>query len=189
MEEYINATENLFNQIWQNMPFALEIIAILWIIHIINSLLKYRLNIFGIYPRTIHGLFGIVFAPFLHANFNHLFLNSIPLFVLISLVATKGHITLYYISGCIIIISGFLIWLLGKKAIYIGASSVVMGYFGYLLADAYFKRGPQAIIIAILCLFYLSSLFLSLFPSTKKNVSWQGHVFGFAAGIATMFLI
>lgn len=189
MEEYINALTKIIADIWQNMPFALTIIAILWVIHIINSIFKYRLNIFGIYPRTIHGLFGIIFAPFLHGNYNHLFLNTVPLFILISLLAINGHIHFYYVSGTIILIGGFLIWLFGKKAIHVGASSLIMGYFGYLLAKAYLTQSPETIIIAILGLFYLSSLFLMLFPSTKKNVSWEGHVFGFIAGIATMYLI
>lgn len=189
MEEYINALTKIITDTWHNMPFALEIVGIIWAIQIVNSIIKYRLNIFGIYPRSVHGLIGIPLAPFLHANYNHIFLNSIPLFILISLIASSGHLTFYYISLTIILLSGSLIWLFGKKSIHIGASSLIMGYFGYLLAEAYFKRNPNTIILAILCLFYLSSLFLALFPSGKKNVSWEGHVFGFIAGIATMYLI
>ena len=182
--------ENIATEIHQlilamkiNTVFALELVSILWFIHIINCMMQYRLNVLGIRSRKLSGLPGIIFAPLLHGDFNHLFFNTIPLFVLSALILPEGRITFYYVSGTITILSGFLIWLFGRRGIHIGASSLIMGYFGYLLAKAYFHVTATTIILAGFCLFYFGGLFLSLFPGAKKNVSWEGHVFGFASGI------
>jgi len=182
--------ENIATEIHQlilamkiNTVFALELVSILWFIHIINCMMQYRLNVLGIRSRKLSGLPGIIFAPLLHGDFNHLFFNTIPLFVLSDLILPEGRITFYYVSGTITILSGFLIWLFGRRGIHIGASSLIMGYFGYLLAKAYFHVTATTIILAGFCLFYFGGLFLSLFPGAKKNVSWEGHVFGFASGI------
>ena len=144
-----------------NTVFALELVSILWFIHIINRMMQYRLNFFGIRSRKLGGLPGIILAPLLHGDFNHLFFNTIPLFVLSDLILPEGRVIFYYVSGTITILSGILIWLFGRRGIHIGASSLIMGYFGYLLAKAYFHVTATTIVLAGFCLFYFGGLFLS----------------------------
>ena len=172
-----------------NILFALKLVGFLWALHIINSLTKYDLNALGLRPRTLRGLPGIVFAPFLHGDFNHLFFNTIPLLVLSDLILPEGKIIFYYVSGIIILLSGFSIWLFGRKGIHIGASSLIMGYFGYLLSQAYFRFTATAIVLAGFCIYYFGGLFLAVFPGAKKNVSWDGHLFGFLSGIFTAYYL
>jgi membrane associated rhomboid family serine protease len=172
-----------------NTLFALELVGILWLIHINNCIMQYRLNVLGIRPRTLSGLPGIMFSPLLHGDFNHLFFNTIPLFVLSDLILPEGKIIFYYVSGTITLLSGSLLWLFGRRGIHIGASSLIMGYFGYLLAKAYFNLTATTIVLAGFCLYYFGGLFLSLFPGAKKNVSWEGHVFGFLSGIFTSYYL
>jgi membrane associated rhomboid family serine protease len=188
--------ENLATELQQlaismqiNMFFALKLVGILWLVHIINWMTKYHLNPLGIRPRSVAGLPGIVFAPLLHANFGHLFFNSIPLFVLSDLILPEGKITFYYISGTIILLSGLLTWLFGKRGIHIGASSLIMGYFGYLLSQAYFHLTATTVMLAGFCIYYFGGLFFSLVPGMKKNVSWEGHIFGFLSGIFTSYYL
>lgn len=184
MEQIIIALQAIILSVKQNSAFVLSIIGLLLLINIINRIFGARLNIMGIIPRTIHGLIGIFCSPFLHRDFNHLFFNSIPLFVLANLVLLNGRTEFYIVSLMITVLSGFSIWLIGRRAIHIGASSIIMGYFGYLLANAYFQVTATTIILGILCLYYFGGLVLNLFPS-ERDVSWEGHVFGFLAGIAT----
>ncbi len=172
-----------------NALFALKIVGLLWLIQIINRIMQYQLNGLGVRPRTIRGLIGVIFAPILHGNFNHLFFNSIPLFALADLILIEGEVIFYYVSGTIIIVSGFLTWLFGRRGIHIGASGLIMGYFGYLLSKAYFHLTATTVILAGICLYYFGGLFLSLFPGAKKNVSWEGHVYGFLAGIFTAYCL
>ena len=172
-----------------NFLFVFKVIGVLWLIQIINYLLGYRLNVFGIYPRTKRGLTGIIFSPFLHGDFNHLFFNSIPLFVLSCLILLNGKTAFYQTSLIIIILSGFLTWSFGRRAIHIGASNLIMGYFGYLLAASYFNFNATTIIVAIVCIYYFGGMLLSVFPSvTGKNVSWEGHIFGLISGVSLVFL-
>jgi membrane associated rhomboid family serine protease len=170
-----------------NFLFALQLLGILWAVHVLNLLSGYRLNILGITPRRIYGIPGIFFSTFLHGNFTHIFFNSIPFVVLTDLILIEGHAVYFNISLEIIILSGSLVWLFGGRGTHVGASTLIMGYFGYILSKAYFNVTASTLIVAGLCLYYFGSLFLSLFPSVKKNISWEGHVFGFLSGIFVTF--
>jgi membrane associated rhomboid family serine protease len=185
--QYETQFQNLLDLIKQNIPLALAILAGFWVIFLIDALLHYRLNYLGILPRTLPGLVGIIFYTFLHGNFNHLFFNSLPLFVLTTFMLLFGLEHFIVVSISIIVISGLLTWLFGRRAIHIGASSLVLGYWSYLLATAYFQPSILTIPVAVICVYYFGGLALNLFPSEEK-VSWEGHVFGFLAGILSYYL-
>lgn len=167
--------------------FAFLCILVLWSIHLINWLMKYRLNYLGIYPRHIMGLPGIIFSPFLHGDFNHLFLNSIPAFILIDLVSIYGKFVFVTATIYIILVGGFAVWLFGRRALHVGASGLMMGYWGLLLANSYRQGGAMTIILAAICLYYLSSMALSLLPM-QREASWEGHLFGCLAGVSYVFV-
>lgn len=186
MDQIIPALQIIIISIKKNTVFVLSIIALLLLLNIINRLLGNRLNYLGIIPRTARGLIGVFFSPFLHRDFNHLFFNSIPLFVLANLVLLNGRTAFYIISFITIALSGLGVWLFGRRAIHVGASGLIMGYFGYLLANVYFSINTTTIILGILCLYYFGGLVINLFPG-EKDVSWEGHVFGFIAGIITAY--
>lgn len=185
-DNWISQLQSIPALVQTNLPISLSIIAGLWLIYFINLLLGGRLNILGIYSRHPLGLIGIFFSPFLHSNFNHLFFNSIPLFVLINFMLLDGLQTFIRVSIIIILLSGLGTWLFGRKAIHIGASSVIMGYWSYLLLSAYKNPTVLSLVLALVCLYYFGGLLFSLFPSEEK-VSWEGHVFGFLAGIAAFY--
>ncbi len=166
-----------------NLLLSLQLLLLLWGIHIANYMADYRFNKFGIKTRFMTGIPGIFLAPLLHGDFNHLFFNSIPFFVLSSLLLIDGKVAYYKISLLIIIISGFFTWLLGRRGVHIGASGLIMGYFGYLLARAYFGFSGTTIILAGICIYYFGGLIGSIFPGAKCNVSWDGHLFGMLAGV------
>lgn len=179
--------QTLIATIHDNFELLLGIVLGLWALHFINKLLGYRLNYLGILPRTPRGLIGIFFSPFLHGNANHLFFNTFPLLVLACLVLVGGRPLFWEVSITIILISGILIWLFGRRAIHIGASALITGYWGYLLINAYHQPSLMAIVLAIVCVYYFGGLFFGLFPSEDK-VSWEGHLFGCIAGIAANYL-
>jgi Uncharacterized membrane protein (homolog of Drosophila rhomboid) len=164
-----------------------RIIALLWIIHLFNAFSKHGFNQFGIRPRTLEGLVGIFLAPFLHADKTHLFFNTIPLLVLSTLVLTLKDNYFYQATAGIILLSGLLIWVFGRAGTHIGASSLIMGDLGYLLANAYLSLNSVTIMIAAICLYYFGSLIFSIFPSVEKNVSWEGHLLGLISGIAVAY--
>ncbi len=186
MNSLISQLQNVADTIKANIPLALVIIGSLWLILILNSLLRYRLNYLGIYPRHPLGLPGILFHPFLHGSFNHLFFNSIPLFVLLLFILTLNISTFIGVTLFVMLISGFAIWLFGRPGLHIGASGLIMGYFGYLLVFAWRHPSILSYLLAIISLYYFGSILLSIFPNEEKS-SWEGHLFGLLAGIITAY--
>ncbi|HLD16405.1 MAG TPA: rhomboid family intramembrane serine protease [Coxiellaceae bacterium] len=164
-------------------PLVLKIVAVVWAIQILNAFLGYRLNVLGIYPRHFFGLPGIVFSPFLHGNFSHLFMNTPPLIILMMLVLVEGNVQFYSVTAYIILVTGGLLWLFGRQAIHIGASGVVMGYWGYILMNAYNHWSLTTLILAGVCLYYFGSLYMNIFP-IEKQASWEAHLFGLITGIS-----
>lgn len=169
------------------LHFTVGIIALLIFIHILNKLSGQKLSILGVIPRHIIGLPGIFCSPFLHGNFNHLFFNSIPLFVLMNMVLVDGFNVFLAVSWIIILISGVLIWVFGRFSIHLGSSSVIMGYFGFLTTQAYMSPGSLSLILIMLCLYYFGGLVAALIPTNTKGISVEGHIFGFLAGIISFF--
>lgn len=169
------------------LPYVFAILAGLYIIHIVNWIFRYKLNNLGIYPRKLYGLIGIFFSTFLHGDFNHLFFNSIPLFVLLTFVLLNGWANFFFVTGIIILVSGIATWLFGRRGVHIGASSLIMGYWSYLMVNAYYHPTVISIVLAIICAYYLGGLFFNLFPQAEKT-SWEGHVFGFLAGLSVVYL-
>lgn len=165
---------------------ALLIVSLLWVIHSINFLTHLKLNRYGIIPRYLPSLPNIFISPFLHGSFNHLFFNSIPLFILVDFIFLDGIKIFIYITLIITFLSGFAIWLLGRNGIHIGASHIIMGYWAYLLVNAYQQPSTMTIVLGILCIYYLGGLLINLFP-TEEKTSWEGHVFGFIAGISAVY--
>lgn len=182
MNEYLVSLNAVFEQVRANVPIVLAIIGILILIHILNASLGYRLNIFGIIPRHPFGLIGIATSPFLHVNFNHLFFNSIPLFILSSLVLLEGMQMFLLVSLLVIVLGGLLTWIFGRRSIHVGASGLIMGYWSYLLANAWNKETLISIVLAGVCVYYFGGFFLEIVPG-RKGVSWEGHLFGAIAGV------
>ena len=169
-------------------PLVLKMTAILWIIQIINAFLHYRLNVLGIMPRRFWGLIGIPFSPFLHSSFSHLTMNTPPFMILTLMVLMYGTVQFYYVTLLIVCMTGILIWLVGRPALHIGSSGLVMGYWGYTLMNAYSHFNLNSVILAVVCLYYFGSFYMNVFPE-KREVSWEAHLFGLMSGIGVSYLL
>lgn len=187
LETLTNLVNHISNSLSQHGPLLLTIVGIFWGINIINAALGYRLNIFGILPRHPWGIIGIPCSPFLHGGFGHLFMNTI-LFLFLGGFMIMDSLNMFFeVSILIILISGILTWLFGRKAIHVGSSSLIMGYWGYLLVHAYQEPSLLAIILGGACFYYFAEMAANLLPS-EPNVSWEGHCFGLIAGVAVNFI-
>jgi len=163
-------------------PTMFRFVVLLWIIELINLVLGHGLSRFGIIPRTMTGLPGIFFAPFLHGSMGHILMNTLPLLVLGSFVLILGRRIFFTITPVIIIVSGLGVWLVGRSAIHVGASSLIFGYFGFLVFRGLIKRSPVSLAISILTIAVYGGLLWGIFPGTP-GVSWEGHFFGFLTGM------
>lgn len=166
--------------------FSIFILALIWLVFGLNAILPINLLQYGIAPRTAHGLAGILFAPFLHANLPHIISNSIPLFVLtLSLFLFYEKQAMAVWLG-VMLIGGFLVWLLAGlfsgPAVHVGASGVIYGLVAFLVASGIYQRSTKAILISIIVCIVYGSLIFGIFP-TQPQVSWQGHLYGGIAGL------
>ena len=187
MIEQFNAS--LIIIISQTQMHAHDLVIILlipWLVFLLSTLTGKRLLILGIYPRHLYGIPGILFAPVLHANFNHIFFNSIPLIVLSNFLLIHGLDYYLQVTLCITLLSGVLIWCFAKPGIHVGASAVITGYWALLVSNMYQEGTLTAIILGIVSVYYFAGIFLGVFPG-RKGVSWEGHLFGLVAGFATSY--
>ena len=162
-------------------------IAIIWVLEVVDRwLLQHRLNRLGIIPRTQVGLRGILFAPLLHGTWNHLSANTIPLAVLGWFTLLRG-VTEFTIATTVIwLVSGLGVWLFAaSNTIHIGASSIIFGYFGFLLSRSYFEQDLFSATVSVVVALIYGPLIWGIFPSRRRGISWQGHLFGFVGGILT----
>jgi membrane associated rhomboid family serine protease len=167
------------------------VLAVMWLVFLVDTyLLHDRLKKrFGLIPRGPFSPGSILISPFLHVNFAHLAANSIPFFVLGSLVRVQGQLSYWLASGVIIIVAGLGVWLFGKSGTqHMGASGLILGYFGFTLASIFFSPDLATIIIAIIVAVLYLGLIWQVVP-TKKGVSTTGHLFGFLGGILAAGLV
>ena len=183
-ENLVNSITDIVTQTQAHLVFLLGVLGLLLAIHILNTLLNRRLLMLGIYPRHPIGLMGIICAPFLHGNFNHLFFNCIPLFVLLDFMLISCPNAWATATCSIFLISGLLTWLFGRKAMHVGASSVITGYWGFLVFFMIHEPNAMSLILGILCVYYFAGIFFGILPM-KESTSWEGHLFGLVAGVAT----
>jgi membrane associated rhomboid family serine protease len=172
-------------QSWSGALIAMIAVgAVFWVVQFLNAADEYRLDRFGVRPREVDGLWGVVTMPFLHASYNHLLSNTVPL-VLIGWVLLLSGIRVWAtVTAIVVLAGGALTWLVGPaNTLIVGASAMIFGWLGYLLARAYFSRRLKWIIVAILVLVFFGTLLIGLFPTLHSGISWQAHVCGFAAGI------
>ena len=172
------------------VTILLGLTAILWLVEIVDYfILQNSLNRYGIEPRDLIGLRGILFAPFLHGDFPHLIANTIPFLSLGWLVMLQRTSDFWRVSGMTILVGGLGVWLIGQpNSIHIGASILIFGYLGFLLFRGYFQRNAPSIALSIIVAVFYGSLVFGVLP-TRAGVSWEGHLFGFIGGVIAAYQI
>jgi membrane associated rhomboid family serine protease len=165
------------------------LLGVFWVLEIVNKIDGQHFSADGIYPRTLNGLPGILSAPFLHAGFGHLAGNTVPFAILGILVALGGARRVIIVTAIVILVAGLGTWLTAPShSDTIGASGIVFGYAGYLIARGFFSRRflelAMGVIIGIL---FGGALAWDLVP--KSGVSWEDHLFGGLGGIAAARLL
>ncbi len=189
LTDIVNDVKLIEATVYNYLNFTLGVIILLFAINFINELIDRKLCILGIIPRHIIGLPGIFFAPFLHGSFNHLFFNSFPLFALMNMVLVYGLDVFIAVTAIVTVFSGLAVWLFGRHSIHLGASAVILGYFGFLSINAYLDPNFLSLVLIIFCLYYFGGLVAALIPVNTAGVSVEGHIFGFISGIAAYFLL
>lgn len=162
---------------------VLVLVALMWVSELADLLTPLQLDGYGIRPRELDGLPGIVLSPFLHLGLAHLLANTSGLLVLGSLLAlTTRH--LWLVTVGVVLLGGAGVWLLGApRTVVIGASGVVYGYAAFLAVYGFVARRFGPALVGVLVVVLYGGLLWGVLP-LRPGVSWQGHLFGAAAGMA-----
>lgn len=164
------------------VPHAAYLLVLMWLVHTAQTLSPVDLTSYGILPRELSGLLGIPLSPWLHGGWWHLIGNSFPFLILGTLIQFKNTEIFWEATVIITVVAGIGTWLFGSSAYHIGASGLVLGYWSFLIADAYFSRSMMAILIATVALLMYGS-FIFIVLDVRLHISWSGHISGILAGI------
>ena len=171
-------------------PLAILILAI-WIVEGVNLLLGYRLNLwFGLYPRDAWGLIGIATMPFLHGSMAHAAANTVPLVILGSTMLIVAPSRFRTATIAIVVATGFAVWLLARPGtVHVGASGLVFGWFGFVMALGFIERSFRAIVGAGVVFLIYSGMIWGAIPTFDLKVSWEAHLFGALAGAGIAYAL
>ncbi len=165
------------------------IVALMWLIEVINTLDANRLDTDGIIPRDVGQLWGILTAPFIHGSFQHLIDNTLPFVFMGLIIALRGAARLALVTAIVIVIGGIGTWLIAPAGtVTFGASGVVFGYATYLLVRGLFDRSALELATGVLVgVVWGGALLSSLVP--HAGISWQAHLCGGIAGVIAAWLL
>ncbi len=153
---------------------------LIWISYFLSLVLP--IAQYGLVPRTPHGLIGIISAPFIHGSLSHLIGNSFSFIIFALMLAMLEGNKMFAKVILMILIGGFLTWGMGRNANHIGASGLIFSLWGYMLFSGWFSRKLKYIVASIALIFFYSGMIFGVLPG-KVGISWEGHLFGFIAGI------
>ena len=166
----------------RDLYFVGVFLFVIWLIYIVDAIIPYALNDWGVVPRTVTGLVGIPLMPFLHGGFYHVLTNTISLGILLTLLVglQRNH---WPIVAAIGLGNGMLVWVFARPGSHIGASGLVFGLIGFLIVNGVLRKRPVAIGVAILVGFLFGGTLISgVIPRIGSQVSWEGHLLGALAG-------
>lgn len=155
----------------------------IWLVYWIEIKYDINFNRNGIFPRTISGLKGIVFSPFIHSGTKHLFNNSSPLFVLIASLLYFYRKISFKILVFGTLLTGLLTWLIARPAYHIGASSIIYMLVSFVFFSGIFRKYYRLIALSLVIVFLYGSMIWYVLP-IKEGISWEGHLSGFIVGFA-----
>jgi len=155
----------------------------MWLVMITGILFETDLSFLGTHPQELDGIPGILFSPFIHSDFKHLFNNSLPLLFLWTGVFYFYSEVAFKVSFWIYFLTGIFVWIAGRDAWHIGASGLVYGFASFLFFSGIIRRYFRLIALSLLVVFLYGSMVWGMVPELYKNVSWEAHMLGFVAGI------
>ena len=158
--------------------FILVLFFVEWIEHTYGM----RFAKYGVLPRTLEGLKGVLLSPFIHSDWKHLTNNALPLFVL---TATLGFFYKEIAKEVFLwswLMSGLWLWAIGRPSFHIGASGLLYALASFLFFSGFIRKHTKLMSISMFVVFLYGGMVWGIFPM-KKHISWEGHLAGALAGL------
>jgi membrane associated rhomboid family serine protease len=172
--------------IWSFVP-GMVLVAAFWIVKFIEIKAGFSLSEYGVFPRTLSGLKGVITSPFIHGDLRHLVSNSVPLLVLAGGLFYFYHSLAYRVILGVYLLGGFWLWLGGRESYHIGASGLVYGLTTFLFFSGMLRRDVRLMALSMLVVFLYGGMVWGIFP-LFTGISWEAHLFGAFAGMLFSFV-
>ena len=171
---------------FHSLLFPAIFVMLLWMVKIIELTSGLSFVEFGIFPRHINGLQGILFSPFIHSDFSHLISNSLPFFILGFMLIYFYRRISYRIFFLLYILSGISTWIMGREAWHIGASGVVYALAAFHFVSGIIRSDVRLLTLSAIVVFLYGGLVWGLLP-IRPEISWEGHLSGAIFGVLLAF--
>jgi len=165
------------------LKIALWVVGVLWMIQIVDATLGLGLSRFGLRPRHVEGLVGIFTVPLLHGGVKHLFSNTLPLLISLTMILYLYPRSSVRVIPFIWIGSGILAWFIGRSSVHIGASGFVYGLLAYIFISGLLRMDMRSVGVSIMVWFLYGSMIWGVLP-IRPNMSWELHLSGAILGVA-----
>lgn len=162
------------------------IVVLMWLSFLLDFIFPGEFASFGILPRHLDGLWGIIFAPFIHGGLSHIVSNTGGIFVLTLVLFWMYREIAWKIWIQSALLDGLLVWLFARSSYHIGMSGVIFALLGFLLSIGLFRRSLKTIIISLVIFFIYGGVVWGVLPS-NPSISWEAHLFGFIVGIGLAY--
>jgi membrane associated rhomboid family serine protease len=177
-----NTTSKLFFSILYPVLFVL----ILWGVKLFETVEKVNLSWYGLFPRTFHGLLGIITSPLLHADFPHLMANSTPLLILGPVILYFYRSIAFQIFFWVYLMTGLWVWVIARDAYHIGASGIIYGFITFLFFSGIFRKDTRLLALSLFVVFLYGGAIWGILP-LRTGMSWESHLLGSLAGLITSY--
>ncbi|WP_144963730.1 rhomboid family intramembrane serine protease [Gillisia sp. Hel_I_86] len=164
------------------IAYPLLFILIIWLVFWFEIRFGFDFNHFGIQPRTLKGLRGILFSPFIHSDIKHLFHNTIPLFILTMALFYFYRNISWKVLFVGLLLTGFFTWVIGRPANHIGASGIIYLLASFLFFKGIFSKYYRLIALSLIVVFLYGGMLWFVVPVDPK-ISWEGHLSGLGVGL------
>lgn len=169
------------------MRLSLVFVGVLWTVFIIDEALGLRLGRFGLRPGSVEGLVGIFTAPLLHAGFEHILSNTLPMFISLTATLYLYPNSALRVIPAVWIGSGALAWFFARPSLHIGASGLIYGLLAFVFVSGILRRDMRSISVSLLVGFLYGSMIWGVLP-TRPRMSWEMHLTGAVVGVLMAFV-
>jgi membrane associated rhomboid family serine protease len=172
----------------EELAEILAFLGVIWGVFVVSRFIP-RLECYGVVPRTLRGLAGIPAMPFLHKDLHHILGNTIPLFILLALLA-GSRAQPWRVVFELVLLGGLLLWLIGRPAVHIGASGLVFALIAFLIVSGFLEKRLVSLAAAVIVGFvYGGTLVSGVLPRFKSYISWEGHLSSAVAGAIVAYAL